>query len=67
VNNFVIAKIFSNRIEATIAQGFLEQHGIDSHIQADDMGGIRPELAFSNGVKLFVAVANLEKAVELLE
>lgn len=61
-----LVKTFSTRIEADIAKAFLESEGIPSSIQADDQGGMRPHLALTGGVKLFVATEQAELAAQLL-
>lgn len=60
-------KIFPNRIEADVAKSFLESEGITTLIRADDQGGMMPQMAFTEGVKLLVKQEDAEKAQELLD
>ncbi len=64
---WIEVKVFSNRIEADIAKSLLESEGIPTLIKADDQGGMRPQLAFSGGVKLFVMQKDAEEAKRLLD
>ena len=63
----ICIKRFSSRLEAEIARGALEAHGIKAAVSADDGGGIRPELAFVLGVRLLIKKENEERALEILE
>ena len=58
---------FGSRPEAEIVKGMLEANGIRAALSADDMGGIRPELTFTMGVRLLVAEDDAEVARELLD
>lgn len=63
--DLVTVKSFSNRIEANIAKGFLEQNGILAAIAGDDQGGVHfPFKPF--GIKLLVRETELNEAHELL-
>jgi hypothetical protein len=62
----VVVRTFSNRIEAELARGALEAAGIDSAIQADDAGGVRPELAPRSGVHLLVRESDAAEAEGIL-
>ena len=61
----IVVRTFLNKVEAEIAQGALEAAAIESLIQADDAGGLRPGLWMS-GVRLLVRAADAERANELL-
>ena len=63
----ICVKTFNSRLEAEIARGNLEANGIDSMVSADDFGGIRPELAFVQGVRLLIKKENEERALEILD
>ena len=67
MSDLVCVKTFSGRLEAEIAKGMLEAHGIKAMVAADDAGGFRPELAFSFGVRLLVLEGNAEQALSLIE
>jgi hypothetical protein len=66
VSDFVLVKIFDNRLEADIAKSYLEAEGIDVIIQADDAGGMIPTLSSLNGVALFVPKQDFLKARDIL-
>jgi hypothetical protein len=57
---------FSNQIEAEIAAGLLNEHGIETNIQADNIGGTQPALSLTAGVKLQVPADQAEEAIEIL-
>ncbi len=60
---------FDTRVEAEIAQGLLEEQGIESIIRAADCGGMLMgvSLVRRGGIKLMVRGEDLEKASEALE
>jgi hypothetical protein len=62
----VVVGSFLNHIEAELAQGALEAGGIESIISADDVGGMRPHLSLTGGVRLFVRADDAEKAGAIL-
>ena len=64
---FVVVRTFSYRQEADLAQGALHAAGIESMLRSDDAGGLRPGMAFSNGVQLIVRVDDAEAAAEILD
>jgi hypothetical protein len=67
MSNLVCVKTFPDRLQADMAKQLLEANGITASVSADDMGGMRPDLAFtSGGVKLFVLDENADKALALL-
>jgi putative signal transducing protein len=66
VSSFVSVKTFPTRPDAELARGILEAGGIRAVVTADDAGGMRPELAFSRGVRLLVEVGDAARARELL-
>lgn len=55
---------FDNRVEAEIAQGLLEERGIESIIRAADCGGLLMgvSLVRKGGIKLMVDSDDLEEA-----
>ncbi len=64
MSNLVCVKTFADRLQADMARSLLEANGI---IASDEMGGMRPDLAFtSGGVRLFVFDENADKALELM-
>jgi hypothetical protein len=66
VSEFVLVKMFDNRLEADIAKSYLESEGIDVFIRADDAGGMLPTLSSLNGVALFVPEQDFAKARAIL-
>ena len=65
-DEFVVLRTFSYRQEADLAHGALHAAGIESMVRSDDAGGLRPGLAFSNGVQLIVRAEDADSAAEVL-
>jgi len=66
--NLVIVHAFGTEPEAEMAKNALEAAGIDSMIQADTAGGMRPHLAWSSGgFKVLVREEDATAAREVLE
>ncbi len=64
----VVVHSCGNEAEAELAKGALESAGIEVMIQADDVGGMRPHVAWaSNGYKLLVREEDAAAAREVLE
>lgn len=64
----VTVKTFGSRMQAEVAKGFLETHGIKSIVMADDAGGMRPfPMAYVQGVELKVLKKDLKKAKRVLD
>lgn len=58
---------FPDRMEAGIAVSALEAAGIDAIVIADDIGGMRPHVAWaSGGYKVMVRPEDAENAREIL-
>ncbi len=66
MDDFVVAGVYENRLDADLIKVYLEEEGIDVIIQSDDGGGTMPYLSFSNGVKVFVPQSELEKAKAIM-
>lgn len=65
--SLVVVQVFASEAEASIARGVLESVGIDSMIQADTAGGMRPHLAWSGfGFKVLVREEDAGPAREVL-
>lgn len=62
----VVVGDFLNHVDAELAQSALEAGGIESMISADDVGGLRPHLSMTGGVRLLVRAADVGKAREVL-
>jgi hypothetical protein len=66
--NLVVIRTFDNQAEADVAMSALESAGIDSMLQADTGGGMRPHLAWSGaGFKVLVREEDAAAAREALE
>jgi Putative prokaryotic signal transducing protein len=66
VSPLVAVKTFASRPVAELAKDVLETDGIRAIVSADDVGRMRPELAFSRGVRLLVEESDAHRAQELL-
>ena len=67
-SNLVVLHSFATQMEADIAKGALESAGIDSLIQADSAGGMRPHLAWgTGGFKLLVREEDDDAGRRVLE
>jgi len=62
----VVVRTFGDRIEAELAQSALEAAGIESMVRTDDMGGLRPHMALTNGVGLLVRSEDAQQADQIL-
>lgn len=66
--NLVVVHAFGSRPEADLAKSALESAGIDSMIQADTVGGMRPHVGWaSGGFKLLVREEDAATAHEILD
>jgi hypothetical protein len=61
----VVVRTFLNNVDAELARSALEAAEIESLIQADDCGGVRPHL-WMGGVELLVAAEDAAQAEEVL-
>jgi len=61
----VVARTYSSRVEAELAQTALTAAGIESVISADDAGGAYP-FGLTGGVRLLVEEGNAEDAAAIL-
>lgn len=64
--SLVAVASFSTHIEADLACSALDAAGIDAMMTADDAGGQRPHLSFSQGVVVMVREEDEEAAREVL-
>ena len=67
MSEVVVLKMFSNEIEARMAQQLLEESGVKAFVFKDDVGGMEPQLQLTAGVRLLVSGADAERAQQLLE
>lgn len=65
-DDLVVVGSFSDRIEAELARGALNAADIDAIIQADDVAGLRPHLALTQGVQVLVRAEDASRAREIL-
>lgn len=66
--NLIVIDAFNSGPDAELMKNMLEAAGIDAMIQADDVGGMRPHVAWaSGGYKLLVREEDAEAAREMLE
>ena len=63
----MVIKTFSNETEAAMAQQLLKQSGVRSFVFKDDAGGMEPHLQRTNGIRLVVSRADVDRAVEILQ
>lgn len=66
-NDVVAIKIFSNEMEAIMAQQVLEESGLVSFVLMDDAGGMEPHLQRTSGVRLVVSRPDAARASEILQ
>ena len=62
----VTIRIFGSHDAAELARSNLESHGIGYWVNADDCGGMYPNLTAAGGVRLLVRVSDAEAAIALL-
>jgi Putative prokaryotic signal transducing protein len=62
----VTIQTFGSREAAELAASNLRAHGIECWIQADDCGGMLPNLSAAGGVQLLVRDSDTEAALALL-
>ena len=66
-NDLSVIKIFSNEMDAAMAQEVLQGSGIKAFIFKDDAGGMEPQLQLTNGVRLIVSRQDAERAYEIIQ
>jgi hypothetical protein len=62
-----VIKVFSNEMDAAIAQQVLLRSGIKAFIFKDDAGGMEPQLQLTGGVRLVVSEENAERAYQIIQ
>jgi hypothetical protein len=62
-SDLVVVSTFRSTPDALIAQGFLDDAGIESMIRADNAGGMYPAMS---GVELLVRSEDVQKANDAL-
>lgn len=59
---------FASRPLAELARSYLQDHGIDAAVDADDGNGTQPEVGFvTGGARVVVAPGELDAATDLLD
>ena len=66
MDSLVAVGTFLNHIDAELARSALEAAGIDSMTRSDDVGGLRPHMAFGSGVVVLVRAEDEVAAREIL-
>jgi hypothetical protein len=67
-HDLVVLESFGSQMYAELAKTALASAGIESMIESDSAGGMRPHLAFANGgFKLMVRAEDQEAAHKALE
>jgi len=66
-DELVVLKIFSNEIEAGMAQQVLQEAGMTAFVSKDDAGGMEPQLQRTNGVRLVVNRVDARRAHKMLK
>ncbi len=64
--DMVAVASFADRVSAGSATSLLKNEGIAAWVRADDGGGVRPELTFTRGARVYVPQAQAARAKELL-
>lgn len=62
-----VLKMFSNEIEARMAQELLQKSGVEAFVFKDDVGGMEPQLQLTAGVRLLVSGVDAGRAHQILE
>jgi len=62
----VVVAQFAHRYEAELAQGYLQDAGIESMVSMDDASMMDTGMTFPKGARLIVMRENVERALEVL-
>jgi Putative prokaryotic signal transducing protein len=66
-DDLVVVRTFNTAIDAELAKSALDAADVDSFIQTDDAGGMRPHLAFAQGARLIVRAEDRDRATSILD
>jgi hypothetical protein len=66
-HDLVVVRTFPTPIAAELARSALEAANIDSFLQADDCGGLRPHMLLARGVALMVRAEDAKRAATILD
>lgn len=67
MSRFELIEVFSSRVEAELARGYLKNMGIEARIVADDVDQLYPSLGSARGIKLLARSESVKEARELLD
>ena len=62
----VTVRVFSNEVDARMAQELLQEEGMSAFVFKDDGGGMEPHLQRTLGVRLVVSRTHAERAHQIL-
>ena len=65
-DDVVTLKTFNNEVEAGMAQQMLQEAGVTAFVFKDDAGGMEPQLQRTNGVRLVIKSADVQRAHKML-
>ncbi len=65
-SDIAVIRVYSNEMDASVAQQVLQDAGINAFIFKDDAGGMEPQLQLTAGVKLVVAAADATRGREII-
>lgn len=66
-DELVVVRTFNTAIDAELAKSALDAAEVESFIQMDDAGGMRPHLVFAQGARLVVRAEDAERAASILD
>lgn len=61
-----LLKAFTTEFEAELVRTKLREEGIETYLQAEDMGNVFPSLEYSNGMNVYVEPADYDRATALV-
>ena len=65
-DELVVVRTFNTAIDAELAKSALDAADVDSFIQMDDAGGMRPHMVFAQGARLIVRAEDADRAAGIL-
>jgi len=65
--HLIVVHTFNDRLEAEMAKSALEAAGIDSMMRPDDVGGLRPHMAYTRGVEILVRPEDEAAARDIID
>ncbi len=63
----IVLKVFDNVLDAELARGYLESHGVMAAVRRADDAGMKPLRNREYGVQLIVLRSSKETAEEILQ